>query len=501
MISLELFAVDWITADRIYDGVERFEISVVGKTHTGDSVHVRIPFTPYFFVGLPSSWSETRRKYWMIEATPKYHAVQKLTRWVERVPLVGFTNNTKTLYAQLAFTTMDQWKKAKWTVQRDGLQTYDASLDPLLRFYHIRELTPASWITVEHAVDVAQDNPHRVAVDGVKEYIANFQHVGPSSCDLQPPLAIASWDIECVSATEGFPDSSKPCDRIITIGTAYQRYGDAEPFHRSTITLDTCDDVDGVRVVACANEHEVLNEWLHELRHLGADILLGYNTFGFDYNYVYGRSLLLLDEETADPLVELSLLGKFKEGGGRPLEKKLASSAYGENNYMFLTSPGVVPIDLLQIFRKELKLESYSLNNVSKHYLEGEQKIDLKPHEIFKKFQGTAADRAVIAAYCVRDVELPLKLMRRLSTLENMMQMANAVCCPIDMLQTRGQQIRVFSQLMRKARTLGFVCPDIKKSGADGPPEKYEGATVLHAMKGSYFSPISTLDFASCKLL
>jgi DNA polymerase delta subunit 1 len=155
-------------------------------------------------------------------------------------------------------------------------------------------------------------------------------------------------------------------------------------------------------------------------------------------------------------------------------------------------------LDLLQIFRKELKLESYSLNNVSKKYLEdGDEKIDLKPWEIFKKFDQGPSERAEIATYCVRDVELPLKLMRRLSTIENTMQMANAVCCPIDYLQNRGQQIRVYSQLIRKARSLGFVCPDIDRNAKEGPQEKYEGATVLNAERGAYFEIISALDFAS----
>ena len=117
--------------------------------------------------------------------------------------------------------------------------------------------------------------------------------------------------------------------------------------------------------------------------------------------------------------------------------------------------------------------------------------------EIFKKFTQGSSERAEIATYCVRDVELPLKLVRRLSTLENTMQMANAVCCPVDYLQNRGQQIRVYSLLVRKARSLGFVCPDVDRNATEGPQEKYEGATVLNAERGAYFEIISALDFAS----
>lgn len=65
---------------------------------------------------------------------------------------------------------------------------------------------------------------------------------------------------------------------------------------------------------------------------------------------------------------------------------------------------------------------------------------------------------------------------------------------PVDYLLSRGQQIKVFSVILHKARELGFVCPDDKKIGTEG---KYEGATVLEAARGAYFDVVSGLDFAS----
>jgi DNA polymerase delta subunit 1 len=68
------------------------------------------------------------------------------------------------------------------------------------------------------------------------------------------------------------------------------------------------------------------------------------------------------------------------------------------------------------------------------------------------------------------------------------------VWVPIDYLLSRGQQIKVFSVVLHKARELGFVCPDDAGIGADA---KYEGATVLDAKRGAYFDVVSCLDFAS----
>ena len=494
---ITVFPVDWSHADAEHVDGPRAEIHAWGKTLGGDSALVRIQFTPYFFVKTPG-WSDARQRLFITECVQKYKAVHSTSIPVKRIPLLGFTNNSQMRFVQLAFPTIEAFRKARYGVARERHQTFEAALDPLLRFFHLRDIQPANWIRADTVDEIETDDPGRVSAPHVREFVTSFEHVGPApDVTAIPKLVIASWDLETMSGSGMFPDSSRLEDQIITIGTAFQRYGEDEPYLRSAITLDTCDPIDGVDVVPCAKEADVVNEWLHALREQHVDIMIGYNTLGFDYKYLDGRRTILVDD-AGEPEIEMHLLGNAVRGGGEPVEKRLSSAAYGDNKYFYLKSPGVMCLDLLQIFRKELKLDSYSLANVSKKYLDdGDTKIDLKPWEIFKKFTQGPAERAEIATYCVRDVELPLKLMRRLSTLENTMQMANAVCCPIDFLQNRGQQIRVYSQLVRKARALGFVCPDVERSDHDGPPEKYEGATVLNAERGAYFDIISALDFAS----
>jgi DNA polymerase delta subunit 1 len=73
--------------------------------------------------------------------------------------------------------------------------------------------------------------------------------------------------------------------------------------------------------------------------------------------------------------------------------------------------------------------------------------------------------------------------------------MAKATWVPASFLVERGQQIKVFSQLTKKARELGFMVPTIRYGAI--PQEPYEGATVLEAQKGAYYAPITALDFES----
>jgi len=76
----------------------------------------------------------------------------------------------------------------------------------------------------------------------------------------------------------------------------------------------------------------------------------------------------------------------------------------------------------------------------------------------------------------------------------NYTEMARVTGVPFNYLLARGQQIKVISQLYRKARTEGFVIPNLKSEGSD---EQYEGATVIEPRKGYYSEPVATLDFSS----
>jgi DNA polymerase delta subunit 1 len=89
---------------------------------------------------------------------------------------------------------------------------------------------------------------------------------------------------------------------------------------------------------------------------------------------------------------------------------------------------------------------------------------------------------------------LPMQLIEKLMMLVNYVEMARVTGVPIPYLLTRGQQIKVVSQLYRKARQHDFVIP-VKY--VQPTEDKYEGATVIDPMKGYYTVPIATLDFAS----
>jgi DNA polymerase delta subunit 1 len=72
--------------------------------------------------------------------------------------------------------------------------------------------------------------------------------------------------------------------------------------------------------------------------------------------------------------------------------------------------------------------------------------------------------------------------------------MARVTGVPLSFLFSRGQQIKVASQLYRKAKTMDLVIP-VRRVEVTG--EKFEGAIVIDPKRGYYKDPIATLDFAS----
>jgi DNA polymerase delta subunit 1 len=152
---------------------------------------------------------------------------------------------------------------------------------------------------------------------------------------------------------------------------------------------------------------------------------------------------------------------------------------------------------MFQDVKREHKLESYSLNNVSKHFL-GDTKIDMPVTEIFSRFaKGDPDLLGEVAEYCLKDTDLPHRISERLCLIQNLLEMAKATWVPLSYLSERGQQIKVFSQVCRKARELGFMVPTIKLDPKAPQDDQYQGATVLDAQTGAYYTPITALDFAS----
>ena len=298
-----------------------------------------------------------------------------------------------------------------------------------------------------------------------------------------------------------FRDFPLKGDAIIQIGTTVHRYGSDEIIFKHMVALDTCDNIDGCVVESYSSEASMLLGWKEMFAELDPDILIGYNIFGFDMDYMWKRAK------------ELNIAGQFGEGLGRLTarnirnikEQKLSSSALGDNYLKYFPLDGIVNVDLLKVMQRDQKLDSYKLDSVAAHFL-GDHKNDLTPNEIFAKFGGTSADRAEIGRYCLQDCALVNRLLHKLKVLENNVGMGNVCSVPLSYLFMRGQGIKIFSLVSKECRAKQMVIPVIHKPRPFGIEMDedtmdmvgYEGAIVLDPQEGMYLdTPITVLDYAS----
>jgi DNA polymerase elongation subunit (family B) len=282
-------------------------------------------------------------------------------------------------------------------------------------------------------------------------------------------------------------------DKIIQIGTTIHIYGNDEIIYKSIITLDSCDKIDGSTVIPCKNEKDLLLAWKQEIMRINPDIMIGYNIWGFDMEYIWNRTK------------ELNITNKFSIGFGKTvnrnitlIEQKLSSSALGDNCLKLFDMDGIVTIDLFKVMQRDHKLDSYKLDNVASIFI-GSNKDDLKPKEIFEKFKGNSTDRCVIAKYCIQDCILVNKLLHKLKIIENNSGMGNVCLVPLSYLFKRGQGIKIYSLITNECMKRNFVIPVKKYVINDIDIDNgYEGAIVLEPKEGIYLDePIVVFDYGS----
>lgn len=479
------------------DGEDEHLISIFGKTEDGKSVCVTTAFTPYFFIKLPTGIDsqKVQRIYNILSDKCKdslvaYSLMKSKDVW-------GFQNNEEFAFMKINFKDLQARRLVDSFLRKPldrtpelfelfgvrNVKVYESNLDPVLRLMHRTGIQSTGWLdSGEKCV-----RSHLANVD-IDLFCNDWTTLKPVARDDIAPFVVASVDIECNSSTGKFPDANIPGDACFQIAISLCKFGSDEPYDKTCLCYKQTDpNLEGCDIRSYATEREMLEAFQKYLHAKDVDIITGWNIFGFDMEYIYKRAQINKCH------YDFYNLGKLKDTDSELVIKKLSSSALGDNLLKLLPMSGRFIFDLFHEVKKGYKLDSYKLDSVSKLYL-GDQKIDMAPKEMFARYKEEDPVRLrEVAEYCIKDTLLPHRLMKKLCTLLNLVEMAKATWVPVPFLVERGQQIKVFSQLTKKARELGFMVPTIRYGAI--PEEPYEGATVLEAQKGAYYTPITALDF------
>lgn len=480
-MAIEFQCVTWHVQDESlpYEyGKRKCYAHCFGKTLEGQSVHVKMPFNPYFFVRGKRTGSFVTELQKRMGASGHEIALQE-SHFERHLSFFGFTNNAPIEVTKLSFLSIRAFKDARFHLGQANIEMFESHMDVELKFLHQTGLHSVGWMRVE---------TNKVDRNGTflccPSDICNVDN----SPAVFAPLVIASFDIEAYSPSNSFPDADKPGDVMFMIATTFQRLGEDQPYLRHLVTLDSCKDMPGHVVEQAADEGELVQKWTDMIKQQGTDILVAYNNYGFDDYYMHTRF------KRCRPYASLQL---SRIPGAGSYIKKQRSEFAGYSDWKLLVTPGILNLDLHVIIKRDhATLDSYKLDAIAEHFL-NERKIDLSPNAMFVKYaQGRGGcDSAAIAdigRYCIQDTTLPLKLLGKLAVIPSMFEMAGATSVPCNSLYQRGASIRVMSMIVAKMHQYGMICP----SRVD-QRDTYKGSTILEPKKGAFWDPVAVVDFVS----
>ena len=476
-------ALSWEARDS--DG--EYLISIFGRTADGKSVCVTTPFKPYFFVKVPPRTNDgflfSKIQDACGGAAENYELVKSKDLW-------GFQNNAEFPFMKLNFATFENMKRCDRKLSRPlkddtyTMKVYESNVEPMLRLMHRSGIQSTGWL--ESGDRCIRSHLANVDID---LFCNDWKTLKPDSKDGNAPFVVASFDIETYSSTGKFPEADIEGDQCFQIGFTLKRLGETEIYDKTCLCYKKTDtNLEGCNIINYDTERDLIMGFKEYLFKHDIDIMTGWNIFGFDLEYIYKRAIIC---KCPDDFFEL---GKLKDVRCDFVYKKLSSSALGDNLMKLLPMSGRYIFDLFHEVKREKKLDSYKLDFVAGTYL-GDHKINMSPKEMFKRFrEEDPVQLREVAEYCIKDTILPHRLLDKLCILLNLVEMAKATWVPLSYLSERGQQIKVFSQMARKARELKYMIPTIRWGKIVSDP--YEGATVLEAQTGAYYRPITALDFA-----
>ena len=179
----------------------------------------------------------------------------------------------------------------------------------------------------------------------------------------------------------GFPHLEG--DKVTFIGSTFLKYGDEKPYLNNCLALNTCSDVTEIQnsEIKCYNtEKQLLMAWRNLIQKEDPDIIIGYNIFGFDYQFIHIRAR---ENNCEEEFLKLSrnlneVCGnKNTELGQIDIEESKIVIASGEHELKFIKMTGRLQVDLYNYFRRDFNLTSYKLDYVSGYFIgDGVKKIE-----------------------------------------------------------------------------------------------------------------------------
>jgi len=511
--TLDLQPYEWASSDRD----NTFSIRI--WTHNKDSERVLLrveDYQPFCRIELPTvvggrvvKWNQEALKVYAnwIRTALNEHAPTSII-YKEMQKLYWYKPGVKYPFFVCYFQTEEAMRHCVKLINKKGYainqlgfiksRVWETSITSIHRLVTDGDLGYGQWLRAE-----AQVVPELDKISSCKhEYIVSHKDLRKLSPEETKgwntsPL-VAAIDIECYSHRHrAMPNMNYAEDVVFQLSYITQRLGDPSTRKKYLLALGNCGDIEGAEVIRFDHELSLIDGLCDLINQTDPTILTGYNIFKFDFPYMDARMKLYFRDWRK--------CGLIKDQETSVNVRKWKSSAYGFMTLATLEAEGRLCIDMFTLIKRDHKLDRYTLDFVSKHFL-GKGKHDVTARQMFEIYQEaqnaaksgdpdrihkSREELAKVGAYCLEDSCLCIDLMEALSTWIMLIELSTIVEVTVMEIFTRGQQIRVQNQVYTFVYNEDFVIDE-----RPGSKEGFKGGQVFDPVPGKYHN-ILIFDFAS----
>tara|TARA_B100000902_G_scaffold243071_1_gene230145 strand:+ start:22004 stop:25828 length:3825 start_codon:yes stop_codon:yes gene_type:complete len=211
-----------------YKNNKKFIIQMFGINSSGQTASILVEdFNPFFYIKVGDNWSDSTKTEFIGHIKKKlgnyYEDSIVESKLIKRHKLYGFDDHKLHNFVRISFTNNGAFNKAKKMFYKDTYENgyfnrelikdgyiyqnthcylYEANIPPLLKLFHIQEISPSGWILLpSNKIKTINKKTTHCAY----EYIISHKDIKKSEKDDIVKYNICSFDIEASSSHGDFP--------------------------------------------------------------------------------------------------------------------------------------------------------------------------------------------------------------------------------------------------------------------------------------------------------
>lgn len=316
-----------------------------------------------------------------------------------------------------------------------GYEVFESNKDVVVQFIHDKKIQPCGWIEIDGLLlenqtrckRLPNGEKHTIFDIGYHKYFTNNLYIvnhnqiypAPSSYALKfAPFIICGYDIEVISCDNSFPLARRKTDEIVSIALTFS-INNQDCYKRVCIIQSNKEfKISNGEIITCNNEIELINTFVEVIQKEDPDVVVSWNGFNFDDNYIHERVMRLcgvipFDDNDENELSissdtsksssnETSIIKKIKKDDYEEeeqdntftslnhddvklinksfpirlsrfdestefIKRQLSSAALGDSNLKYYDMKGRCCVDLMRVFKSDTtkKYISYKLDYIA----------------------------------------------------------------------------------------------------------------------------------------